>query len=604
MACASIGIPCRTAPRQRQRMKQGRQTRAGPSSSRLPDANSIPTPAVVEPSPSGEEDVVWNPTGARLLGVPGLSRKALDECIDTHFATVGRVFTLTEPQPLFLRRTRVLLYYKAGLDLPAELSDVADNPASELFVLAVACCGARFSPHAHLSDALHARCVELMAIPETLTRDGLDNIEAVALLAEQSIRTRHAKLGSTTSPTQLDPLGKGSLVDLVFYHKLHIPPPPGSRDIQRRQTLFWFILIHDAYRSASANTCYRIADEDIGWPIPPDDISIRLPYLTLGRTIRKVSAKLLSPRAKGVGLQDSDVLDILDTLNGLRARIGLSIDKLVANLSSDPEVRAANPPPLNWTTPMEPIAQLFLMSTHNWLYLLTWVAVKEDSEKRPGNLPLGTLNQVDAITMSACEDMVALAKIGTLHQLHRYGPKPIRNQMAAYYLFLVRVFTSIEAPTPEHFARYFTYAEALYDGVRSVSGYSDSPTLADTLRSALHRATRVDLREATRVAERGLEGLQQSDSAPKAHGKLIAQNSTLAPATADPVVPLLSLQMPAAPQEVPTASYAGQGPSSAISMDPWRSDPTLAAELDPVAALDWPELMESLRDFGFDLSFP
>lgn len=563
--------------------------------------------------------------GARLLGVPGLTRQALDCCIDTFFSTIGQVFTLSQPQTVFTRRMRVCLYYSSGLDVPAELADIASQPASKLLILAVACRGALFSPHAALADDLYAHCARILAESDAVTTDYLDAIDSILLLSELTIQPRHA------TATELDPLGKGTVVDLALYHQLHIAPPPTSPDFQRRLALFSRIWAHDAIRSASAHTSFRISDDDFGWPMTPNAADI--PYVALTLATREICATLLSPRAKGLGVSDDIVQQVLITLSGLRTRMKIDLDVLSACLAPGATPETEPLYPMNGADPLKPMEQLFMLSTHNWLYLVVWVAVQELSERHPGMLSALTIMNAESATLGACEDMATLAHISTSHGLHVRGPRSIRNHMAAFALFLVRVFSSIASPTVEQSARYFALAETLNFGVRSATYYPDSDTLANTLRVALYRAKKVASKDAARVAERGLDGL--SSDATDINSE---HQSTTVPLTLPRATATVADQAPAQQQKQmqytsfvnPSSDYAISDTSIALANEeqqsfnslnfPGSGDPADGAHMamnsldafPPSTALsaspgsenvsiDWNELMDTLRDCGFEL---
>lgn len=509
--CASIGIACRITPRQRHRAKTGRKdNNTSASSSASKRRRTLDLVEAVERHPprvTGKDDPLWinedapPPPSARLFGVPGLTRDALDSCIDTFFSTVGAVFRLFDSQQAFNRRVRVHLYYSAGLDVPAELSDTVNNPANLLLILAVACRGSHFSPHAELADGLYAQCCNLLSKEETLRTGYLDAIEAILLLSELTVQPRHL------TPTTLDPLGKGTAVDIALHHGLNIPTPASSTDFERRRGVFMSVWAHDAIRSASAHTSHRITDDDMGWPMPPNPTDY--PYLCLTLVAREIGDCLLSPRAIGLGASEAAVKLCLESVHQFRIKTKVNLGTLFSAVSGN----ASDVTPCNGTTPLLPIEQLFLLSNHNWLYLVMWVAVQDAVGRQPDCLSLQLVLEVERAVMTACEDMATLAKLSTAHNPHVTGPKSIRNHMAAYSLFLVRSFTATPTPPVDVLLQYFALAESLNAGVRAAAFYPDSITLAETLRVALYRASRVELKDAARVAERGLDALPPDEDA-------------------------------------------------------------------------------------------
>lgn len=596
--CSSISIPCHTAPRQRQRAKTTARaktvpkTPARPQSSSTIAASSNPTTRPSSPPWRQRTIKTDGQQGARLLGVAGLSRQALDSCVDTFFSSIGQVFSLSQSQAVFCRRIRVQLYYSSGLDIPAELADIAHDPASRLLILAVACRGSFFGPYSYLADDLYAHCARILSESfDAVSTDYLDAIESILLLSELTIQPRNG------SATRLDPLGKGTVVDLALYHRLHIAPPPTSPDFQRRLALFTRIWAHDAIRSASAHTCYRITDDDFGWPMPSSAEDV--PYVALTLATREICATLLSPRAKGLGLSNEAVQNAVVTLQGLRARMKVDIGTLRACLA--PGVTPESDPhlfPLNAGVPLKPMEQLFMMSTHDWLHIVVWAAVQESLERHPDRLSTSTMVNVESAAVAACEDMAILTQISTTHGLHARGPRSIRNHMAAFALFLVRVFTSIASPTVEQSSRYFALAETLNSGVRSASYYPDSDTLANTLRMALYRATRISSKDAARVAERGLEGLPL-DAPPGA-----APQPPLEHAVADPAASSIANDFSQLHHDEDVISLSSISPQNAGT--PMFSEPLRRAsdEFTPRSmslSLDWGELMDTLKDCGFEM---
>lgn len=629
--CTSIGIPCRTSPRQRQRAKK--------TTSRVATAASSATRIEPATASARVEDVGKRTTspvrrmrlaksassldGPRLLGVPGLTRQALDNCVDTYFETIGLCLSLSQTSTVFRRRMRVQLYNSAGLDVPAELADISHDPASRLLILAVTCRGAFFCSHASLVRELYDQCCEILSNPDAVTTDYLDTMDAILLLSELTLQPRHA------TPNILDPLGKLAVVDIALFHKLHIPPPFTSPDFQRRLELWARIWIHDALRSASAHVCYLIADNDSGWPLPPNYEDY--PFIVLTLVTRDICRTLLSPKAKGLGISDEDVERVLAGLAGLRARMKVDVKRLKACLA--PGATPENEPlyPLNGDKPIAPMEQLFILSIHDWLYLVVWVAVQEYTERHPDKLSASAVINTESATMAACEDMATLAQISAPHGLHVRGPRGIRNHMAAFALFLVRVFTSIPNPTVEQTSQYISLAETLNYGVRSATYYPDSEVLADTLRMALFRATRVGIKDAARVAERGLEGLPPDNESPlpddAPHGPTDPLASLTGPPqqhaeAVPPTVPASqTAQVPVLQQPLPpvmntgfpttSQTYVAPGDGSTTWADPNTTNAALQdaqpVVLDtnhvaqPSVPLDWYGFMDTLKECGFEM---
>ncbi|WOO86288.1 uncharacterized protein LOC62_07G009769 [Vanrija pseudolonga] len=383
---------------------------------------------------------------ACLLSVPGLTRPALDDAIGTFFRSIGQTYHLSMSERVFTQRVAVLLYEVAGLP-PAE-----SVPAvSELLALAVAALGAPLSSHAHLSGAIYARCVELTTDEDVLARGGIDAVEAVNLLAERVAKPRQAH------PLRLDPLGRGFAIDLALYHKLHVPPAPSHPEYARRQTLFWTLWKFDAIRSSSASTSFRLVDTNVGWPLPPGaDIDI---HFAIARVARKICATLLSARAKTEGLKAVDVDAALGELERLDTKLHVSA------LDHSPHAT-------------------YLVSTYNWMFLVCWIAVKDYA----GVLPRVTVAAVDEAALRATERMAVLARTIADRQLLQLSPRAVRDQLAAFVLFLVRLMVEGAVTSRDVAARYMALAEALVAAVRSASAYPETAMLANVLTDAVYRA--------------------------------------------------------------------------------------------------------------------
>ncbi|KAL1404856.1 hypothetical protein Q8F55_008467 [Vanrija albida] len=412
-------------------------------------AAAFASPAPAPPSPH-----------ACLLSVPGLTRPALDDAIGTFFASIGQTYQLSQSERVFSQRVSALLYDVAGLPPPPELAGV---PAvSELLALAVAALGAPLSANPHLAPSLYARCLELTADEDALARGGIDAVEAVNLLAERVTKPRHA-----AHPLRLDPLGKGFAVDLALYHNLHIPPAPTHPEYTRRQTLFWTVWKFDAIRSSSASTSFRLAEANVGWPLPPGaDSDVQF---GIARVARKICAKLLSARAKTEGLQAADVDTALADLEdlGLGVGVGLDISAILDAAAHGTPQHAA-----------------YLVSTYNWMYLVVWIAVRDGA----GALPSATVAAVNDAAMRATERMAELARTVAARQLLMLAPRAVRDQLAAFVLSLVRLMVEGAVSSASVAAQYMALAETMIAAVRSASAYPETAMLANVLNDAVHRA--------------------------------------------------------------------------------------------------------------------
>lgn len=358
---------------------------------------------------------------------------------------------------MFLRRVRVLLYDVDGADIPNDLVDV--QPASQLLVLAVACLGAPLSSHPEVAQPLYQQCRTLTEEVGYLDSSPLDNIEAINLLESSLGLNDNDPPG--TNPLKLDPLAKGYAVELALYHKLNVCPvvSDATPDWTRRRTLFWSVWELDAIRMASARLPCRLADVNIGWA-SPGDASSHDAHMRLARVARQIGSSMLSVRAKTKGIREADVSAAISALD--------SLDKV------DPSVQG-----------VISAEQLFLQSTRNLLYLVCWVAAKDN------DVPPHVLGMLDQAALHATERMAVLAQSVTQHNLLQAAPRAVRDHLAAFILFLVRkLHETQKANSVSDSVQYFALAEKLGLAVRSATVYRDSERLANILRDALYSASR------------------------------------------------------------------------------------------------------------------
>lgn len=490
-----------------------------------PEGTPTPTPPpLLSPSTARFAATFASPAPASpasphacLLSVPGLTRPALDDMIGTFFRSIGQTYHLSMSERVFTQRVAVLLYEVAGLP-PAE-----SVPAvSELLALAVAALGAPLSSHAHLAAAIYTRCVELTADEDVLARGGIDAVEAINLLAERVAKPRQAH------PLRLDPLGRGFAIDLALYHKLHVPPAPSHPEYARRQTLFWTLWKFDAIRSSSASTSFRLVDTNVGWPLPPGaDMDV---HFGIARVARKICATLLSARAKTEGLKEFDVDVAVLELNRLDERMHISA------LDATPHAT-------------------YLVSTYNWMYLVCWIAVKEHASV----LPRVTVAAVDEAALRATERMAVLARTIADRHLLQLSPRAVRDQLAAFVLFLVRLMVEGAVISRDVAVRYMALAEALIAAVRSASAYPETAMLANVLTDAVHRAVATLPLEASPMppptAPTPAPSYPQGWSSVAVSPAMVANDAFLAPppAPAFPVAPAVPTGPGAGPHDAPPA---------------------------------------------------
>jgi hypothetical protein len=243
-----------------------------------------------------------DPQAPALLGVPGLTRQALDACVAAFFGGVRHTVRVSQPPDVFARRVRVMLYETAGLEVPKDLTGV--EAAGEFLALAVAALGAPASPYAGLEGALRERCLELASDAEYLADGGVDVVEAANLLAQTGPHATGISHLRADKPLALDPRGRGYPAELAVYHNIHMRPAAGENvDHARHEAVFWAVWAADALRSTCIGAQAALAETDVGWPWTPSDD----PAMPLARVARSISSTLLSTRARCTGLHNEDV---------------------------------------------------------------------------------------------------------------------------------------------------------------------------------------------------------------------------------------------------------------------------------------------------------
>lgn len=386
--------------------------------------------------------------------MPGLTRDGLDNCIASYFATIAPAYRLSQTQDEFNDRVQVMLCDLAGVDVPNDLANV--QAASELLTLAVACLGAPLSASPGLTLPLYERCRDLAELTGYLEDSVVDAVEAINLLENATVEDKTVRRTAST-PLKLNPLGKGFAVELAIYHKLNSPPPLGTQDPEytRRETLFWIIWEADALRMAAAREPCRLSDSFIGWHGP--DTSH--PLSRLAHIARQICSCLLSPRAKVNGIKEADLSSIIACLDGfqLGGSPNLNLDALGTE-------------------------DLFLRSTHNLLYLVCWAGTKDNK------FAAQLVCIAESAAMHATERMGLLAQQVAAHNLLQSAPRAIRDQLAAFILFLVRRLND-PTTTSSDAASCLALADVLGSAVRSARLYRDSEQLASVLHNAVCTAS-------------------------------------------------------------------------------------------------------------------
>lgn len=423
-----------------------------------------------------------------LLGVPGLTRQALDACVSAFFGSAAHITRLSQPQELFVRRVRVMLYETAGLEVPKDLTGV--DAASELLALAVAALGAPSGPYPNLAPLLIERCVELASDPEYLAEGGLDEVEAVNLLVDLPSKRatptgRHRSLQS--NPLTLDPLGRAYPIELAIYHNVHIRPVQGEGvlDYARREALFWIVWASDAIRSTTIGAQCALPETDVGWPWHQSNSDDGT--MPLARVARHIGATMLSTRARCTGLHNDDVRVAVNELDVL-AR---ATDTDLAWLRSQASGGTSEPASGKWggltcarLTPGLPAA-ITMLAARNLLYVVCWAAAKCDAAQHPRNLSARILERVEGAAGRATEHMVALGN--AIAECRVTTPTIVSNRFVAFVIFLLhRLVEEGQKHRVDRSSEVVAHAEAIISTVANMGCYTDTTAVAVALRSSLH----------------------------------------------------------------------------------------------------------------------
>ncbi|CAK9785083.1 hypothetical protein CC85DRAFT_303776 [Cutaneotrichosporon oleaginosum] len=409
-----------------------------------------------------------------LLGVPGLTRQALDGCVVAFFGGPHHTLRLSQPADIFARRVRVMLYETAGLEVPKDLTGI--EASSELLALAVAALGAGGADGAApaLEVALRERCLDLLTDAEYLAEPSrsVDAVEAANLLAETGPHaTGISHLGA--NPLTLDARGRAYPPELALYHGLNMPRPStaAGADERRREDVFWAVWAADALRATCVGAQAALADTDVGWRHPPDD-----GVVPLARAARLISARLLSARARCTGLRNEDVRAAIAALDALARATPADLAWLRA--TQDPAAPAT----------------MAALAARNTLYIVCWAAARADAAQHPRKLSARTLEAAEAGALHGADDMLALARTAVERRLP--VPPVVAARCVAAAVFLIhRVAEDTHKARPGR-AGLVGNAEALVKSIAGMASCPDTPSVVAALRDALAAAQAPDAQPA------------------------------------------------------------------------------------------------------------
>lgn len=457
------------------------------------------SPPQLSRNPSSNEKVKGTdlrtlPAVTPFLGVQGLSRTKLDECVEAFFQRLGPCMPLSQNLAVFWPRYHLFLDVACGTSTQDYMSI---EPASELLVLAVACrgCGnTGLSDRLELLGAISDRFVVLANAADNKSLLSLDGIEAVNLISERVVRPLYPQSeADCSSPLRIDILGRSSGIELALLSNLNVAPPknPGQVDDVRDRTgfIFWTVFAHDAFRSVAARRMYRIHEEDIGW-VAPDKVTRMAIFPDYGRGMytlalvaRGISRDLLSIRAKRDGLSRSTLLDTVARLNSWHEELD---EPLKFKWSHDGTFASFDD---DYNGVDLQARRSFMLTIWLSLYLQVWASLPTRTSIEISDED----THLESEILQAYFRMASLARYCQQHDLADCAPNELRNVPAAWslwYACYIRraagLYINIAAQRIDQMNQ---ACHALVDCVRSARSSEDSGELAarlvDTIAQAL-----------------------------------------------------------------------------------------------------------------------
>lgn len=455
------------------------------------------------PAHGKNSDLQGTPSSTPFLGVHGLTKAKLDNCIEAFFHRLGPCMPLSESSSMFWPRYLLFLDVACG----ASVQDYNGyEPASELLVLAVAsrgCCNTELLDRHELTLAISERFHLLAKDGENLSLGTLDGMEAVNLISERVLRPPEIlEIKSASTPLRLDVLERGSSVDLALMFNLNVPPSMDDADQEYRKRscfVFWTIFAHDAFRSVAALRMYRIHEEDIGWTTP-DQISMQTSsqpnygkaMYTLAVIARSISRELLSIKAKKEGVSSLTLVDVVTRLNSWYEALDESF-KFNWSLHRTSSSSSSSSTTTSFTEDNDGVElrskRSFMLTIWLSLYLQVWgsISTTHASRNHQKNIIL-----LESEVLKAYFRMASLARYCQRHDLVDCAPNELRNIPAAWalwYACYIRRSTDWNANrSAEKINELNEACHALVDCVRSSRSSEDSNELATRLVNVIGEA--------------------------------------------------------------------------------------------------------------------
>lgn len=421
------------------------------ASSQPPSAHYSPNRVTPSSHPHPRSPPVYDPGELKTIvdNFANLSRSALDACVSAYLNGTGRVFKLSMPNVLFWQRYEYLVCLAFGQPLPPDLVENPPLRISPLLVLCIAVRGAQLTDsYQHLVGTALQYCVQLMKQAPVLVKDGADAVESVHVFT-QGVHSVFAVASEVPdNPLLRHPMERGFAVELALFHRMNEIPSLGSVDeieLKRRRGLFYIICIYDAIRSLASGRMYRIAGEDICWPMDPYTLR-QSPWGAILLSARQLCRDALSPRAR-INMSIATAHDLLDLLYITPVRFGVSPDlpqdeqawfamqtqEKLDVFSSDEDYQCS--------TLAEKVT---LLSCWNWFYLVLWIAIRRNDSVRESQAG----RRADEAAFKATVRMghLAAACLRDESVLPR-APRLVRDQFASFLLWITRILSRSTIPS-------------------------------------------------------------------------------------------------------------------------------------------------------------